>query len=86
MTWLGRPVSLTGLTYPRETPNTHYMMSHCGLFPRLTTEVATQGLDTINTSHKEENTSPMGLQQHTMIIYIIISSEVTNTSTLETGS
>ena len=49
-------------------------------------EVVTQGLDTINTSRKEENTSPMGVQQHTMIIYMIISSEVTNTSTPETGS
>ena len=49
-------------------------------------EVVTQGLDTINTSHKEENTSPMGVQQHTMIIYMIISFEVTNTSTPETGS
>ena len=73
--------SLTGPTSPRETPNTHYMMLHWGLLPRLTTEVVPQGLDTIKTSRKEANTSPMGVQQHTMIIYIKISSEVTNTST-----
>ena len=67
---------------PIEIPNTHYMMSHWGLFTRLTIEVVPQGLDTIKTSRKEENTYPMGVQQHTMIIYIRISSEVTNTTTL----
>ena len=44
-------------------------------------EVVPQGPCIIITSRKEGNTSPMGEQQHTMIIYIIISSEVTNTST-----
>ena len=78
----GGPVTLIGTTSPRETPNTHYMMLHWGLLPRLTTEVVPQGLDTIKTSRKEENMSPMGVQQHTMIIYIRISFEVTNTSTL----
>ena len=68
--------------FSREDPNTHYMMLHWGILPQLTTEVVPQGLDTIKTSHKEVNTSPMGVQQHTMIIYIIISSEVTNTSAL----
>ena len=46
-------------------------------------KIVTQGLDIIKTSHKEENTSPMEVQQHTMIIYIKISSKVTNTSTHE---
>ena len=45
-------------------------------------EVVPQGLYTIMTPHKEENTYSMGVQQHTMIIYIIISSEVTNTLTM----
>ena len=76
--------SLIGPNSPREAPNTHYMMLHRGLFPRLTTEVVPQGLDTIKTSHKEENTCPMGVQKYTMIIHIIISSEVTNTSTHKT--
>ena len=71
-----------GLNYPRETPSTHYMMSQWGLFPRLTMEVVPQGLDIIKTSNKEKNTSPMGVHQHTMIIYIRICSEVTNTSRL----
>ena len=44
-------------------------------------EVVHQGLDTINTSRKEENISPMWVQQHTMIIYIRISSKVTKIST-----
>ena len=44
-------------------------------------EVVPQGLDTIKTSHKKVNTPPMGVKQHTMIIYIEISSKVTNTST-----
>ena len=74
--------SLIGLNSPREAPNTHYMMLHWGLLPRITMEVLCQGLDTIKTSHKKVNTSPMGIQQHTMIIYIRISSEVTNTPTL----
>ena len=33
-------------------------------------------------SQKEENTSLMGVQQHTIIIYIIISYEVANTLTI----
>ena len=70
-----------GPTYPRETTSTYYMMLHLGLLPRLATEVVPQGLDTINTSCKGVNTSAMGVQQHTMIIYIRISFEVTNTST-----
>ena len=78
----GRLVSLTRSTSPRETPNTHYMILHWGLLPRITTEVVPQGLDTIKTFHKEVNTSPIGVQQHTMIIYFRISFEVTNTSTL----
>ena len=46
-------------------------------------EVVPQGLDIIKTPRKEENTSPMGgVQQHTMITYMRISYEVTNTSTL----
>ena len=45
-------------------------------------EVVPQGLYIIKTSLKGVNTYPMGVQQHTMIIYIRISSEVTNTSTL----
>ena len=64
--------SLAGPTSPRETPSTHYMMLHWGLLPWITTEVVPQGLDTIKTSL-------MGVQQHTMIIHIRISSEVTNT-------
>ena len=77
----GQPLTLTGPTSPRETPNTHYMMLHRGLLPQLTTKVVPQGLDTIRTSRKEENTSLIGVQKHTMIIYIIIYSKVTNTST-----
>ena len=80
--WLNQPVTLRGPTSPRETPNTHYMMLYYGLLPRLTTEVVPQGLDTIKTSHKGVNTSLMGVQQHTMIIYIRISSEFINTLTL----
>ena len=64
----GRLVSLTGLTSPKETPNTQYMMLNWGLLPRLIMEVVPQCLDTINTSRKEVNTSLMGAQQHTMII------------------
>ena len=79
---MGRPVSLKGPNYPRETPNTHYMMSHLGLLPQIKMEVVLQGIDTIMTSRKEENTFPMGVQQHIMIIYIRISSKVTITSTL----
>ena len=74
--------SLTGLNFPRETPNTHYMMLHRGLFPRLTTKVVTQSLDTINTYRKGINRSLMGVQEHTLIIYMRISFEVTNTPTL----
>ena len=59
------------------------MMLHWGIFPRLTTEFVPQGIDTIKASRKKENTSPMGVQQHTMIIYIGISFKVTNTSTIE---
>ena len=69
-----------GPTSPRETTTTYYMMLHWGLLSRLTTEVVPQGLYTIMTSQKEANTSPMRVQ-HTMIIYIRISFEVTNTST-----
>ena len=72
------------MTYPRETPNTHYMMLHWGLLPQLTMKVVPQGIDTINTSHKEETTSPMGVHQQIMIIYIIISFKVTNTSIKKT--
>ena len=36
-------------------------------------------------SQKEENTSSKGVQQHTMIIYIRISSKITNTSTSGTS-
>ena len=67
---------LTWPTSPREIPNTHYIMLHWGLLPRLTTEVVPQGLETIKTSRKGVNTSPMGVQQRT----VRISSEVTNTS------
>ena len=58
------------------------MMSHMGLFPQLITKVVPQVLDIIKASRKELNTYPMGVQQHTIIIYIKISSEVTNTSTI----
>ena len=78
------PNTLIVSTSPKETPNTHYMMLYWGLFPRLTTKVVPEGLNTINTSRKEANTPPMGVQQHTMIIYIRIYSEVTNTSTVPT--
>ena len=64
------------------TTSTYYMMLHWGLLPGVTTEVVPQGIDTIKTSHKEENTYLMGVQQHRMIIYIRISFKVTNTSTL----
>ena len=77
--------SLTGLSSPREAPNTHYMMLHLGIFPPLTMKVVPQGLNTIKTSCKGVNTSPMWVQQHTMIKYIRISSEVTNTSTLSSA-
>ena len=33
----GWHVTLTGMTSPRETPNTHFMMLQWGLLPRLTT-------------------------------------------------
>ena len=74
--------SLIGSNSPKETPNTHYMMLHWALFPRFTMKVVPQGINKIKTSLKWVNTSPMGVQQHTMKIYIIISFEVTNTSTL----
>ena len=67
-----QPVPLAGQTSPRETPNTRYMMSQWGLLPLLTMEVEPQYVDTIKTSRKEVNTSPMGVEQHTMIIYIRI--------------
>ena len=60
------------------------MMLHSGIFPILTMEVVPQGPYKIMTSQKEENTSPMGVKQHTMIIYIIISFDATNTSTIIT--
>ena len=44
-------------------------------------EVVPQGIYTIIASQKEVNTYMMGVKQHTMIIYIKISSEVINTST-----
>ena len=47
-------------------------------------EVVPQGPYTIMTFQKEENTSLMGVEQHTVIIYIRIYSEVTNTSTIIT--
>ena len=71
-----------GPNSPKETTITYYIMLHWGLLPQLTMEVVPQGLNTIKTSHKGVNTSPMGAQQHTMIIYIRIYSEVTNTKTL----
>ena len=74
--------SLTRMTSPIEAPNTHYMMLYKGLFPRLTMVVVPQGLDTIKKSYKGVRTSPMGVQQHTMIIHIRIYSKVINTSTL----
>ena len=74
--------SLIGPTSPIDIANTHYMILQWVLFPRLTMEVVPQELDIIKTYQKGLNTSPMGAQQHTMIIYIRISSEVTNTSTL----
>ena len=71
-----------GTTSPRETKITYYMMLHWGLFPQVTMEVVPQGIDMIKTSRKGVHTSPMGVQQDTMIIYIKIYSEVTNTSIL----
>ena len=70
-----------GPTTPRETTSTYYKMLHWGLLPRLTTDIVTQGLDTIYTFRKVVTHIPNGVQQHTMIIYIRISFEVTNTST-----
>ena len=58
----GKTLSITRSTSPRETPNTHYMMLQWGLFPRITMEIVPQGLYTIMTSQKEENTYPMGVQ------------------------
>ena len=52
---------------PKEAPNTHCKMLHWGLLPRLTTEVVPQGLDAINTSHNEVNTSPMGFNTSTLL-------------------
>ena len=66
--------SLTGPNFPREVPNTNYMMLHWGIVP--------QALDIIKKSLEGVNTSPMGVQQHAMVIYIRISSEFINTSTL----
>ena len=82
----GWPIALPGPNSPRETANIHSMMLNYGLFPRLTKEVVPQGLDTIKTSRKEENTYLMRVQQHTIIIHIRISFEVTNTSTRSTKS
>ena len=82
LTRLGRPLTLARPTSHRENPKIHFIILNWGLFPQLTTKVVAQGLDTIKTSRKEANTSPMGVQQHTMIIYIEISSKVTNTKTL----
>ena len=45
-------------------------------------EAVPQGLYTIMTSEKEVKKYLTGVQKNTMIIYIRISSEVTNTSTL----
>ena len=71
-----------GPTYPRETTSKYYMMLHSGLFPPLTTKFVTQSLDTINKYRKGINRSLMGVQEHTLIIYMRISFEVTNTPTL----
>ena len=38
----GRPLTLTRSTSPRETPNTHYMILHWELFPRITMQVIPQ--------------------------------------------
>ena len=53
------------------------MMLQWGLLNRLTMKVVPQGIDTIKTSCKGVNKSLMGVQQHAMIIYIIIYFEVT---------
>ena len=60
--------SLTGPASPKEAPNTHYMMLHWGLLPRLTMDVVPQDLDTIKTFRKEVNMTPMRVHQHIMII------------------
>ena len=78
----GQPLIVTGMTYPRETPKIHCMMLYWRLLPWLTINVVPQGPYTIMTSRKEENTFPMGLKQNAMIIYIKISSKVTNILTL----
>ena len=56
----GRPLTLTGPTYPRETTIIYYMMLYWGLLPRLTTKVVPQGIDTIYTSHKGVTYIPNG--------------------------
>ena len=61
--------NLTGPNSPRETPKIHFIILNWGLLPRLTTEVEPQAPYIIMASRKEGNTSPMGLQQHAMIIY-----------------
>ena len=62
------------------------MMFHWGLLLQLTMEVVLQGLYIIMASRKEVNRYSIGVQQHTMIIYIIISFEVTNTTTRDSTS
>ena len=79
--WLGRLLTLTRIISPRETLKVHYIILYWGLLPRCIIEVVPQGPYTIITSWNEGNTSPMGVQQHTMIMPIIISSEVTTTTT-----
>ena len=73
LTWLGQLLTLTGPTSPRETPKAHYIILYQGVFSQLTTKFVPQGPYKIMVSWKEGNTSPMGLQQYTMIIYIKIS-------------
>ena len=78
LTWIGRLLTLTMPNSPRKTPKIHFIILNWGLLPWLITEVVPQGPYTIMTSRKEGNTSPMRVQKHTMIIYIIIYYEVTN--------
>ena len=78
----GWPLILTRLTSPRETPKAHYNILYPGLLPRLTTEVVPQGPYITMASRKEANTSSMGVQHDTMIIYIRMSFEVTITTAL----
>ena len=85
ITWLGQNLTLEGSNSPRETPKVHFIILKWGLLPRLTMKVVPQGPYTIITSQKGENTSLMGVQQHTIIIYIRISFKFTNKSTISSG-